>query len=89
MYGRSDSSDRIYQLFRNPVDCPNGFFRVYTLCDPDAVDVIIDPVLRLNASTAVLVLDEQTNRVKLDISMMVWQPKTPVQMKLGEKVSNF
>jgi len=89
IYGRNAPTKRVYQLFRNPVGVENGFFSEYTLNDPDATDVLVDTILRLNISTAFLVQDPVIGRVYLDIGMMRWKAKQPDQPKLGEKLSNF
>jgi len=95
VYGRIPSTKRrkVYQLFRNKVNTEGGFFREYTLCDPDADDVYIDPVLRLNSSTVRLRCDQpqhvKNERTQLDISMTRWQPKIPEQQKQGERESVF
>ena len=89
VYGRSAVVDRVFQLFRNPIGVEQGFFREYTLCDPEATDVFVDPILRLNISTAFLEQDQDNGRIGLNINMMKWRAKNPEQPKLGEKLSNF
>lgn len=88
LYGRSAPQQRVSQIFRNPVDCEGGFFREYMLCDPDAYEVFIDPVLRLNASTAFLYTNKH-GRICLNIDMMRWYAKAAEQPRMGEKLSVF
>jgi hypothetical protein len=79
----------VYQIFRNKVDREDGFFREYTLCDADAVDVFIDPVVRLNISTVCVRQHEETGKRVLDLSMITWKKNRVDTPKVGERWSNF
>jgi hypothetical protein len=92
VYGRKASIKNVYQVFRNKMDCVDGFFRKYMLCDIDAADIFVDPILKLNLSTVKVTqvkLKDGTMRSKLDISMMIWKQKTSDTPKVGELMSVF
>ena len=88
IYGREATMHRILQLFQNPIDSENGFYRDACLCDPDADDVFIDPLLRLNRCAVKFVVGAHT-RAKLDISALLWKPKPPPTIEVGESLANF
>lgn len=88
IYGNKHKAP-VYQKFRNPVDQEDGFFRSYMLCDPEAHDVFIDPIIRLNCSTVTLRKRGEGGCGYLDISALRWRRSLNEEASVGVKLSNF
>lgn len=78
----------VYQLYRNLVGQPGGYYDVYMLM-PRAEEAIIDPVVMLNLSSMTLQLDAATGRRRLDQSVMHWAPLASSVPAVGELESRF
>jgi hypothetical protein len=81
----------VYQLFRNLVNEPNGYFSQYVLT-PREGDAIIDPicmfVLPVLKRVAWPVSTTATRRY-IDQSLMQWKPTVHSTPRLGESIQNF
>jgi len=80
-----------YQLYRNLMDTPGGYFREYCLVPAsDRYCGFIDPVAVFRFSLLRCDASARNHRIRLDQSMMIWRGiSREVKPHLGESVTHF
>jgi hypothetical protein len=80
----------VYQLYRNLVNQPNGFFDRYMLM-PKPEESIIDPIALLNLSTLTVTRDAAATagRRSLNQTVIHWRPPPGHTPRLGESEQLF
>jgi hypothetical protein len=81
----------VYQLFRNLVNEPNGYFGQYVLT-PQEGDAIVDPICMFIVPLLKRVkweLSPGCHRRYIDQSLMQWRPTSSAVPKIGESIQNF
>ena len=78
----------VYQLYRNLVDCEEGYF-MHSVLLPKPEEAIIDPVVRPCISAMVLERDTTTGRRRYKQNAIRWKAPEQSQPRIGESVSHF
>lgn len=78
----------LYQLYRNLVNQPGGFFDMYMLF-PKAEEAILDPIVMPNLMSLALDKDETTGQRRLSQAIVEWRPSVPERPRVGENERNF
>jgi hypothetical protein len=85
---QEEVAGQVAQLWRNKVDCPDGYFKKYMLL-PRAGELAIEPIAHLMYWALKAVRNPTNGRWEVDQSPLQWKPRPAPTPFIGESLQSF